>query len=238
MPFSATERLNNADKLPAQIVGTANDVPGIKWWYSETIGLSLITDPAKIWNEFASIPGAQTPAVADANVLANPTLLEKITVHLTPDITSNNRAWMAREVYGNNNTPIYGNWIQPALIRNNGTFSPGYSIRLYNGDPAGAGVELPTTYLPGANGAPSWQWNYSMGVLVVSTDEAASYGALDLWVVGYRYIGPTGGTGGAGTVDGIVTAQVDVQNLNSALYTGNRMALVVIDNNGDVVYVP
>jgi len=195
MAFSNTEKINNSDKLPLQIVGTANDVPGTLWSYNEAHGLSFITDPAKIWTEFSNIPGASTPAIADANVAANPTLLEKRSVHLSPEPTSNNRAWTAREVYADLNTPIYGSWVQPSLIRDGGSPSPGYSIRLFDGDPGAGGTELPTTYLSGAGGAPSWQWNYSMGVLVVSTDQSAAYAALDLWVEGYRYIGPTGGGG-------------------------------------------
>lgn len=197
MPFSNQEKINNSDKLPSQIVGTANDAPGTKWWYNEALGLLFITDPEKIWMEFSSIPGAATPALADVAVTANPTLLEKRAVHLTLDPTSNNRSWTARETYGDLTTDIYGNWVQPSLIRDSGDPSYGYSIRLYNGVPGGGGVELPTSYLSGAGGAPSWQWNYAMGVLVVSTDQSAAYVALDLWVEGYRYIGPTGSGGGA-----------------------------------------
>ena len=192
MAFSNQEKLNNSDKLPLQLVGTANEAPGTKWAYNEEVGLSFITVPSKIWAEFENIPGAATPALADAAVTANPTLLEKRSVHLTLDPTSNNRAWTARETYGDLNTAIYGDWIQPSLIRDGGSPSPGYAIRLYNGDPGAGGTELPTTYLSGLGGAPSWQWNYSMGVLVVSTDQRSAYGAMDLWVVGYRYIGPTG----------------------------------------------
>jgi len=195
MAFSNQEKINDSSKLPLQIVGTANDAPGPKFYYNEAVGLSYITDPAKIWAEFASIPGADVPATADANVLANPTLLEYRAVRMTLDVTSNNRAWFARETYGDHSTPIYGSWVQPSLIRDSGAPSFGYAIRLYNGDPSGAGVELPTTYLSGAGGAPSWQINYSMGVLVVSTDQSAAYGAMDLWITGYRYIGPTGGSG-------------------------------------------
>jgi hypothetical protein len=199
MAFSTTEKVNSSAKMPLQLVGTANDAPGAKWSYNETVGLALITDPAKIWTEFANIPGAATPALADAAVAANPTILEKIDVHLTLDPTSNNRAWMARQTFGDLNSAILGDWVLPALIRDSGTSSPGYSTRLYNGDPAGAGVELPTTHLSGAGGAPSWEFNYSMGVLVVSTDQAATYAGYDLWIRGYRYIGPTGGTGGTTT---------------------------------------
>ncbi len=199
MAFSNEEKISNADKISLQITGTANAPAGQKYWYNENFPLSFVTPPGKLWNDFDSIPGAGTPAVADVNVAANPLILEARAVRLTVDITSNNRAYLARTTYNDNSTPILDNWIQPSLIRNNGEMSPGYGIRLWNGDPNSGGTELSTTYLPGTGGAPSWQFSYSVGIIVVSTDQATAYGAIasgaGLWISGYRYIGSTGGSG-------------------------------------------
>ena len=203
MAFSDQEKIANSDKLALQITGTANAPAGEKFWFNENFAWAPVTPPSKLWNAFDSIPGAGTPAIADVNVTANPLILETRAIRLTVDITSNNRAFLARTTYNNNTTPILDNWIQPSLIRNNGELSPGYGIRLWDGDPSGGGTELSTTYLPGAGGAPSWQFSYSAGIIVVSTDQAAAYGAIasgaGLWISGYRYIGDTGGSGaGAG----------------------------------------
>ena len=199
MPFTSEEIQSKADKLSLQISGGADAAPGKKFWYNEDKAWSPVTPPTKLWNEFSTIPGAGTPAEADAAVLANPTILEKRKVRLTLDITSNSRQYISRATYGDHSSSVYENWIQPALIRNAGAASQGYIIRLYHGDPEAGGIELTTTYLGGGDGSPSWEWNYSSGCLKVSTDQratfAAHYAANGLWVYGYRYIGPTGGSG-------------------------------------------
>jgi hypothetical protein len=80
--------------------------------------------------------------------------------------------------------------------------SAGYIVRLYNGDPSSGGTEISTTYLGGTFGEPSWEWNYSMGLLLISTDQSSAFYSYHstngLFVVGYRYIGATGGGASSG----------------------------------------
>lgn len=210
MPFSDTEKLSNVNKMSLQITGAKNAPPGQGFWYNEDLDWVPIVPPTKIWADFASIPGAADAATADAAVTANPTILEKRIIRLTVDPTSNSRAYEARITFGNRTTNYYNNWVQPSMIRLSGGMSPGYSIRLYNGDPAGAGVEIPTTQWGGAGGSPSWQFNYSAGLITVSTDQAANYlgvyNGAGLWVVGYRYIGEYGGGSGGGLVTTVTQA--------------------------------
>lgn len=228
MPFVNDEKINNSNKLSLQMSGTANLAPGPKWWYNEQQSWSPVIPPTKLWDGFTAIPGASDVAAADAAVVAFPSLLEKRAIRLTLDPTSNNRAYEARQTYGDRSTDFYENWIQPALIRNSGNMSVGYIIRLFNGDPGAGGTEIPTTQWSGAFGAPSWQFNYSTGIITVSTDQSANYAAIDagagLWIEGYRYIGSTGGGGvsitsiarvGALTVDGAI----NLIDTDLALYT-------------------
>ncbi len=224
MAFSTTEKVNGSDKLALQITGTADDSPGPKWWYSENFPWKPIVDPDTIWVDFSSIPGAANGTAADAAVTANPTILEKRKVHLTADPTSNNRAYLARWTYGDNTSPMFGAWIQPSLVRNSGDASWGYAIRLYNGDPDGGGTELSTTYHGGASGAPSWKFSYSSGIIGVSTDERDHYSTLDLWIVGYRYIGPTG-VGGSTPSENEqdVVFPITVQVGHPVYISGNRV---------------
>ena len=203
MPFSNQEKIENADKLSLQITGTANAPAGQKFWYNEDFAWSPIVPPQKLWNKFKDIPSATSRAEANANVTANPSFLESRTLRLTLDITSNNRAFIAREVFNNNESDVIDNWIQPSLIRTEqGTMSPGYGVALFHGDPDTDGTPITTTFEGGASGEPSWAFNYSSGIVIISTDKASIFRALyddkGLYIFGYRYIGSTGGSGAGG----------------------------------------
>jgi hypothetical protein len=197
MPFTPTELLNNADKNAEGILGTANTSPGQKYNYNENYPVFHLAIPERIWLEFNSIPGAATPALADAAVLANPTILSKEKYRLTLDVTSNNRSFVARATYGDMTSTRVQNWLHPVMIRTSGDSSWGYMPRLYHGDPDAGGVEITTAFRSGPTGAPCWGFICEEGVLRVSTDESGYfktnfYDVNGLWIQGYRYIGPTG----------------------------------------------
>lgn len=200
MPFNSTEKLNNADKLALQLTGTANDAPGAKFWYNEDYAWAPIVPPSKVWTEFENIPSASNSAAAEANAAANPSLIQRTVIRLTLDTTTNNRGFVAREVYGDNSSKVLENFIQPSLIRTPaGDASWGYNIRLFHGDPNGAGEELSAVFEAVA-GDPSWAFNYSAGIILVSTDRSTVFRNLydtnGLYILGYRYVGETGGEGG------------------------------------------
>lgn len=199
MAFSDTERLRIAEKLLYQIIGTANAPPGEQFWYNEAFGWAPIIPPSRIWVDFTSIPGAPTPTDADNAVAANPTIMEKRKQRLTLRLESNDRAYLARSVYGDNSSAVLENGIQPQLHQINGGPSAGYIARLYHGDPDGGGSEITTTQHGGADGSPAWAFSYATGILLVSTDQRATfrsyYDTDGLWLVWYRYIGDVGGGG-------------------------------------------
>jgi hypothetical protein len=203
MAFSNTEKINSANKLSQQITGSADENPGIKHWYNEDHEYVPTISPSHIWNDFYTLPGAATPTEADTNVLLFPALIEKSKIRLTHNTTSNYRQFECRMVFGDRTSGMYENWLQPSLIKKDGSLSAGYIVRFYHGDPDLVGfVELPTSYLSSTDGSPSWEFNYSMGLLKVATSNSSTYenhfNDNGLFIVGYRYIGTTGG-GGAGT---------------------------------------
>jgi len=240
MPFSSNEKIANSDKLPVQITGSKNAPPGEGWWYNEDLAWVPIVTPERIWGSHSLIPGASNPAAADAAVTANPTILEKRTVRLTQDPTSNLRAYEARMTFGDRTTDFYDNWIQPSLIRNLGSMSAGYGIRFYNGDPAGAGVEITTTQWGGAGGSPSWQFSYSTGLIICSSDQIGNFGgaytANGLYIVGYRYIGPSGSGGGA-LQTSVTQANTFTQGQAIYLNSGTGLWELAQANNDDTMGV-
>jgi hypothetical protein len=193
MPFTDHEKLIAAYDLLQQISGVNLAPPGEGFWYNEHFPWSPTVPPSKVWSDFFRIPSALTPAQADAAVVANPDILEKRKIRLTVKIDSNNRAYLARTIWGDNTSDLLGNGIQPSLFQVGGGPSNGYVARLYRGDPDSGGIELPTTYLGGPDGSPSWSFNYSVGIVLVSTDHRVDFKSLydtyGLWVVWYRYIG-------------------------------------------------
>lgn len=215
MTWTTTEKINQAKKLVQQTADEAHVAPGAHWWYNSQRGLEVYA--RAYWSDIDSIPGASNPTEADAAVAANPTILEKVKVRLTLDITSNNRQYEARAVYGDMSSDPIFDWVQPNLIIRNGSASFGYLVRLYHGDPDGTGTEINTTYNSGPGGEPCWEWFFATGLLGVSTTESSGfrtfYDTDGLWIVGYRYIGPTGGGAGsvgASDVDPLIRTQESI----------------------------
>jgi len=194
-PFSQDEKLAISEKIALQITSTTSD----KFWYNELFPSLPLVNPKNILTEMDTIPGASSLAQAQANVIAHPTILEEITVHLTVDLTSNYCAFILTDTFGDMSTRIQ-NSISPALIETSGSPSYGYSVRLYDGDPDSGGVELTTGFMAGGDGSPSWSFSYSMGVLFVSQDVASTFQTMydnnGLYVRVFHYIGETGGGGG------------------------------------------
>jgi len=101
-------------------------------------------------------------------------------------------------VYGNTNSTLLRNWLLPQLVpQSSGAPSNGYAIQLYNGNPASGGVLVSTsagTTGTGESKSVGWVFNYPSGLLLLATDFRAQI--TDPWIVGFRYIGPTAGSGG------------------------------------------
>jgi len=240
LPFTDQEKINQGDLLSLQLYGIANAPAGQQQWYSALYPWKPIIAPDKIWNQFTSIPPAATSLIADNNVLNNPTILEKSTIRLTVELTSNYRGFIARTTYNNTSSAQLENWILPSIIRDNGSPSNGYGIKLYHGNPNAGGVQITTAYLAGSGGDPSWSFLYPTGIILCSTDIANNfktfYNTNGLWIVGYRYIGTTGGSGGgSGGEAKLVTTEIVIPNFTDPNYTTDHFAIVVTDDDGNVL---
>lgn len=188
-------------------------------WFESRIFAGKVIDARQTWLEFATLetlPAANL-GVAQANAAGNPTLIQDLSdpvnaVRLTEVTASNNSTYMALSVFGDFTSPRLNNWLQPQQVpQASGASSIGYSIRLFNGDPNGGGVEIFTTdgqTGTGINKSPGWVWNYSNGLLLLADDFFSQTGinsaTFDPYVLGFRYIGPTAAGGGTTDAERVV----------------------------------
>jgi hypothetical protein len=206
--LSSDEKINLALKMVFGIQGLSNtnDSTGLTWYEEQNSWRPFLINQ-DLWAD--AVPAAATSTVADANVTANPTFLEKRDIRLSLVNGTNYRAWAA---YITPNTPssgTYDNWLLPQL------FGQGYAMRLFqdNGSQTGVGTEIPTT-----QGA--WIPSYKLGFVVLGAAYTASTmgWVTPLWARVYRYIGPKGISG--------ATANVSMQDAY------NNSATIDITNSG------
>lgn len=190
MSFLTNELTQMAQKYQLGILSTAGIAPGIKYFYNENFPQYAALPGGKVYID--SIPGAKTYAAAVTNASLYPLIIEQTKIRLTLDNTSSDRAYEARQVFGDRTTPTIEDWIYPQFVQIAGGASAGYGIAIYIGDPDLGGTKIAETYGQSLDMV-GWMWSYSMGVLVVSTAEAAQfrtwYDASGLWARGFRYIG-------------------------------------------------
>lgn len=182
--FSTAEKINLLLKMVYGIQGTSNtdDANGMKWFNEQYSWQPFVRNQDII---AATIPTALTSTAADAAVAANPTIIEKRDITLSPVAGSNGRAWIAYKTYGDSTSGIYDDWLIPQV------FGAGYAMRLFKDNGSGGiGTEITTT-----EGA--WVPAYKLGAIIL----ASGYTASDLgWATNlhaqvYRYIGTKGMTG-------------------------------------------
>ena len=193
MGFSNQERINmNSKALSANVI----DANPIAQWYETRNPFAFLLSGNKILTQLALIPSASSLAVARSNASSNPTLISDLSqtgsaVRLTPVAGTNNSTYIAYTTYNDTSSAILDNWLQPQLIpQSNGSASIGYSIILYDGNPATTGSEVTTTdgtTGTGQNKSVGWVWNYAGGLLLLSDDFKGS--VSDPYVMGFRYIG-------------------------------------------------
>jgi hypothetical protein len=116
-------------------------------------------------------------------------------VRLTPVPGTNNSTWVAYEIFNDASSKKLDNWIQPQYIpQTSGSPSIGYAVRVFDGNPNSGGVEIPTTAGTtgsGVNKSVAWVWNYSNGLLFISSDFRSSITSGQIWIQGFRYVGQT-----------------------------------------------
>jgi hypothetical protein len=155
------------------------------------------------------VPAAATITQARANAVANPTIIQDASqfsatfsgsynpgvtaLRLTPIPGTNGSTYVAYDIYNDFSSNRLKNWIQPQRHpQPNGVASIGYTIRLFNGDPAAGGTEILTSQGQtgtGANAPVAWIWNYDQGLLFLSEDFRSV--VTNPFILAFRYIGET-----------------------------------------------
>jgi len=205
--FSNQERINlNSKVLQADVMDALSSAV----WFESRLFAGKVIDSRQTWTEFATLETlpAGSLVAAQANAAANPTLIQDLSfpasaVRLTEVTATNNSTYVALSTFGDFSSGRFKNWLQPQQVpQASGAASNGYSIRLFNGDPNAGGTEVFTTDGQtgvGVNKSPGWVWNYSNGILLIADDFYAQTGinaaTFDPYVLGFRYIGPTAGSG-------------------------------------------
>lgn len=207
MGFSNQERINlNSKALQAGVLdGNASAV-----WYETFFPFGFILGSESVFTQMAALRAlpAANLATAQTNASNNPSLIQDKSaaanaVRLTLVAGTNNTTFAAYSTYNDTTSALLENWLLPQLIpQNTGSPSNGYAVRLFNGDPNAGGTEITTTdgtTGTGVNKTVGWVWNYARGLLLLSSDfftqTGINSGTFNPYVLGFRYIGTTAGSG-------------------------------------------
>ena len=210
MGFSNQERINLFTKALAAGVYDANSTAV---WYESKFPFTFILDGDSVWTDLASVPDAANLTTARSNAASNPTLIEDYSqtadaIRLTLVAGTNDSTYAAYATYNDTSSELLKNWILPQLVpQSTGTPSIGYSIVLYDGDPASGGTLVSTTdgtTGTGVNKTVGWIFNYASGILILSDDFKSSIS--DPYIMGFRYIGDTANDGGSGSIGGSISS--------------------------------
>jgi len=164
------------NKMSLSVLSSTND----KNYFEERYSWKPQLDARDIFSEV--IPNGTSPAVADANVVANPSMLVKLTGYQLDEIpASNQQGYALFSTPGDTNSPKLNNFLTPQK------YGVGYALSL---------TQQNDTVINLTDG--QYQFDYSNGILrfdPASTPTVLGY-ALPLKVTIYRYIGATldGGT--------------------------------------------
>lgn len=190
-------------------MGNVLDADPVAQWYESVTPFGFVLDKSKVWldttllkaNPAANLATAQANCAGPLAGVVDDLSLAADAIRLTP-LPSVNNTYVALQVYGDFTSPWLDNWLKPSFVpQTSGQPSFGYAVRLFNGDPAGAGVEVLTT--DGTTGvgplkSVGWVFNYDNGLLLLSSD----FSVADPYILGFRYTGETAGGGGIKNIDG------------------------------------
>jgi len=118
--------------------------------FAEALPSPLVVRADTIWSNSDSIPS--TPTGASTAGVTQYYSSFRMTVDST---VSGNRAFVARDTYGDNNSTALNNWIDTQ-------FNSGYIVKVYAGDPNSGGTQLSAA---GSGSNDTWFFDYSSGVL-------------------------------------------------------------------------
>ena len=149
--------------------------------FAEPIPSPLVVSSTNVWTFADKIP--TDPSLADAFYVQDYPASSS-GLQLTSDNTvADNRSFLCRSVYNDNTSDMLGDWIDTA-------FGPDYIVEVYKGDPNSGGVKLSAA---GSGTNDTWFFDYSSGVLNFNGDVVPSgVTSSNVYLVGYRYVGPKG----------------------------------------------
>ena len=212
--------INEVNKLTfkVQAAGVIDASAGARWYESSLAFSPNIKDTTRILTNYNSIPPANDPAAAVTNAAADPTNISDLSANgsaskLDQVYAFNNSTWILYNTPGDTTSGFKNNWILPASIpQANGQTSGGYAVKLWSGDPSGVAGSFKEIQITAGEGPPpqyvGWVFNYDQGLLFISdylqglidaggTDYPGTVaGAYNLYLTGFRYIGPTGAGSG------------------------------------------
>jgi len=212
--FSQAEKLNLVNKLVFGIQGTSNtdDSLGLAWYEELFPYLQFIRN-----NElFAKdVPYAENYTEAEY-YKDNNSFIDKVDLKLTEVSRTNGRAWGGFATYGDEDSTLLGDWLQPQV------FGKGYALHLYQDNGSGTAPDL-TKEITTTDGA--WIPAYKIGFIILADNETADDKGWTkpLWARVYRYTGPKG-------IDGS-TAGVDLQDAYDA---SNSEEKIINVNDGSL----
>jgi len=198
MGFTNQERTNFASKVLAGGVIDANEVAQ---WYESRFPNEFVLDARKVWTELELVRGYPAANITTARTYCSGVLLNVVedktatAIRLTPVPGTNSSTWAAYNIFGDASSERLDNWLQPQQVPQlDGSPSIGYSVALYDGNPATSGTQVTTTAGTtgaGASKSVGWMWNYANGLLFLSADFRTTLTNPDLWIKGFRYVGQT-----------------------------------------------
>ena len=181
--------------------------------FAEPIPSPLVVSSINVWTFSDKIP--TDPSTADPYYVRSYLAVDS-GLQLTPDNTvADNRTFLCRSVQGDNTSPMLGDWIDTA-------FGPDYIVEVYKGDPNSGGVKLSAA---GSGSNDTWFFDYSSGVLNFNgTVVPAGVTASNIYLVGYRYIGPKGI--GDSQISNVFYVTKDGRDENSGLRIADSKATI------------
>lgn len=205
MGFSNQEKINIAN---AALLASVLDANADAVWYEKVFPYQFNLPSEKVWTQLSNIPEARTVSDARGNSVVYGKVIKDYSspdnaLRMTEIPGSNQSTYALYESFNDLTSPIIDNWIQPQQVQQRtgieiGQPSFGYSIRLFNGDPSNGGSPISPTLGgsgSGANRTVSWFFNYSMGLLLLSSDFFDLTGinkeTFDPYIMGFRYVGKT-----------------------------------------------
>lgn len=205
MGFSNQEVINISR---ASLLASVLDSNGEAVWYEKTFPYEITLPASKVWTEISDIPEASNLTKARQGAQQFGRIIADYSrpndsLALSEIPGSNKTTFGAYTSYMNFSSDLLGGWIQPQRVLQRqgaslGQPSFGYTVRLFNGDPATGGTAIsPTSGGSGSgqNKTVSWVFNYSMGILFLSQDFFDSTGIskanFNPYITGFRYTGLT-----------------------------------------------